>query len=129
MKSTNPDSNLAPQAPTFRIVAASLAALAVGLGAFGAHALKEQLASAGMTGVWEKAHLYHIIHALALFAVASTRHFKLGPGVLFVVGIFLFSGSLYGLAITDWKWLGPITPLGGTAFIVAWIWLAASTKK
>ena len=113
----------------FRRLAAILAALAVGLGAFGAHALKDQLSAAGMTDVWEKAHLYHIVHAIALFALSMTRFFKFGPACLILAGITLFSGSLYGLALSDWKWLGPVTPFGGTAFIMAWIWLAAPTKK
>ena len=113
----------------FRRLAAFLAALAVGLGAFGAHALKDQLSTDGMTDVWEKAHLYHIIHAIALFALSTTRFFKFGPACLILVGITLFSGSLYGLALSEWKWFGPVTPFGGTAFIIAWIWLAAATNK
>lgn len=117
------------RAHIFRRLAAILAALAVGLGAFGAHALNEQLSAAGMTDVWETAHLYHLVHAIALFALSMTRFFRFGPACLILVGMTLFSGSLYGLALSDWKWLGPVTPLGGTAFIIAWIWLAAAAKK
>ena len=113
----------------FRRLAAILAALAVGLGAFGAHALKDQLSAAAMIDVWETAHLYHIVHAIALFALSMTRFFKFGPACLILLGIMLFSGSLYGLALSDWKWLGYITPFGGTAFIIAWVWLALPTKK
>lgn len=105
-------------------------AVAVALGAFGAHALKGRLDAYAM-GIWEKAVFYQAIHALGLIvtpllaksglATASGAAWACG---LLLAGILLFSGSLYLLALTGARWLGAITPLGGTAFIAAWLVLA-----
>ncbi len=107
------------------------AALAVILGAFGAHVLKAritpELLSAFQTGAQ-----YHFYHALGLFAVAfvSTQVPDSGlpkwSGWLMQAGIVLFSGSLYAMAAGGPRWLGAITPLGGVAFIAAWLVLAAA---
>ncbi len=105
--------------------AALLGALAVGLGAFGAHGLKDLLLHNGSTAVWEKAVFYHFIHALVLFVLAQRSTIQRGPWISFLLGIFLFSGSLYLLALTNLKWFGIITPLGGLSFITGWLWLAA----
>ena len=101
--------------------------MAVGLGAFGAHGLKDRLSDYAMT-IYEKAVLYHFIHALGLLLVAlmaktSTVSAAAAnrTGWLLSVGIVLFSGSLYALAISGVKVLGAVTPLGGLAFIAAWI--------
>jgi len=101
-----------------------LGTLAVGLGAFGAHGLRdtvspEQLAS------WTTATQYHLLHsvvllALALFALHSGRSIRL-PALLFTAGIVLFSGSIYVLVLTDLRWLGPVTPLGGLCLIAGWL--------
>ena len=105
-------------------IAAGLCFLAVALGAFGAHALKATLESHGMTDVWNKAVLYHFIHAIALLALALYRgEASRGPGWLFVAGIVLFSGSLYLMAATNIRWLGAVTPLGGLCFLAGWLWL------
>ena len=98
--------------------------LAVGLGAFGAHALKEKL-SAYSLDVYKTAVLYHFIHALGLFVVAwastQTQDSKVYyAGIFFIAGIILFSGSLYLLSVTGIKWLGAITPLGGLSFLIGW---------
>ncbi len=105
-------------------IAATLCFLAVALGAFGAHALKTTLESHGMTDVWNKAVFYHFIHAVALFALALFRA-ETGRGAawLFVAGIVFFSGSLYLMAITNVRWLGAVTPLGGLCFLAGWAWL------
>ena len=108
----------------FRI-AAGLCFLAVALGAFGAHSLKATLQGHNMVGVWEKAVLYHFLHALALLALALRGIGAGGPAILFLAGIILFSGSLYLLALTNVHWLGAITPLGGLCFLGGWAWLAA----
>jgi uncharacterized membrane protein YgdD (TMEM256/DUF423 family) len=81
--------------------------------------------------VFEKATFYHLVHAVALVALGGAAH---GPmlrplvvsrvTLLFSVGIVIFSGSLYLLAVTELRWLGAITPIGGTAFIVGWLILA-----
>jgi len=98
--------------------------LAVALGAFGAHSLQGTFAS-GMADVFETGVRYQFNHALGLFAVAfAISRWKDAPvslaGWLFVVGIILFSGSLYLLSTTGLRWLGAITPLGGLAFLAGW---------
>lgn len=112
----------------FRI-AAVLCFLAVALGAFGAHSLKATLQAHDMINVWEKAVLYHFIHALALLVLALHGVSSRGPSTLFVAGIFLFSGSLYLLALTNIRWLGAVTPIGGLCFLAGWAWLAISAAR
>src|ERR1700686_5773502 len=111
----------------FRI-AAALSLLAVGLGAFGAHALKANLESHGMIEVWNKAVLYHFLHAVALFVLALHGAANRGAWWLLFAGIFLFSGSLYMMALTNLRWLGAITPLGGLCFLAGWAWLIVMPK-
>ena len=101
--------------------------LAVALGAFGAHALKQRL-SADMLAVYETAVQYHFYHTLALLAVAvlmvnGVQGLKLG-GVLFLVGTVIFSGSLYALALSGVKILGAVTPIGGLCLLAGWACLA-----
>jgi len=116
------------------VVAAAAMFVAVALGAFGAHALKGRLTQ-GMTVVWQTAVQYHAWHALALLATGILLLQWPGRGLLgiaawlFVAGIVLFSGSLYVLALTDVRWLGAITPLGGIAFLAGWIVLAWAVAK
>ena len=103
------------------IIAASLLGFTgVGLGAFGAHALKDTLVVNGTTATWQTAVLYQLIHAVALLALPG------GPWVsrCWIVGVGLFSGSLYWLALGGPKFLGPITPLGGIALLLGWALLA-----
>lgn len=101
--------------------------MAIALGAFGAHALKDALAEAGTLDVWQTAVDYHMWHALALVLCAvipTIGRTRLIAVSLFAAGILLFSGSLYWLALGGPRWLGPITPLGGLSFMGAWIALA-----
>jgi uncharacterized membrane protein YgdD (TMEM256/DUF423 family) len=107
-------------------VTAVLGALGVGLGAFGAHGLKETLAANGTAEIWSTAVLYHLVHVAAMLAVAYRAKDcpVKWPWILFLVGILIFSGSLYTMAITNIRKLGMITPLGGVSFIIGWIWLA-----
>lgn len=107
----------------FRL-AAALCFLAVGLGAFGAHALKETLQTNNATEVWKTAVFYQFIHALALLVLAVLPGAGRSASSLFVAGIVLFSGSLYLLALTNVKWLGAVTPLGGLCFLTGWICVA-----
>jgi uncharacterized membrane protein YgdD (TMEM256/DUF423 family) len=109
--------------------------LAVALGAFGAHALKSRL-TGDMTSVWHTAVLYHALHALALFGLGLLMlHWPERidlpiVGWLFVAGIILFSGSLYVMALTGVRTLGAVTPVGGVAFLLAWlvlVWAIART--
>lgn len=110
-------------------VAAVLGFLAVALGAFGAHGLKDLLTQNGTTAIWEKAVLYHFIHAVMLFVLAQRRPVLTGAWLSFFVGIVIFSGSLYLLAVTNMKWLGAITPIGGVSFLIGWVWLAVVAGK
>jgi len=104
-------------------LAALAGLLAVVLGAFGAHGLKDVLARNGTAAIWDKAVLYHFIHAVMLFILAGRSPFKAGPYFSFLAGIVLFSGSLYLLALTNLRWLGAITPFGGVSFIAGWMCL------
>jgi uncharacterized membrane protein YgdD (TMEM256/DUF423 family) len=108
------------------VLAAAFGFLSVALGALGAHSLKSILDEYGRS-IFEKAVLYQMFHAMALFAVGLVQltvksASLLTAGCLFSVGIFLFSGSLYLFAITGMRWLGAITPFGGISFLLGWIW-------
>lgn len=109
-------------------IAAALCFLAVALGAFGAHWLRSTIESHRMLDVWNKAVLYHFIHAVALFVIALYGAANRGAWWLLLAGIFLFSGSLYTMALTNIRWLGAITPLGGLCFLMGWAWLVIAPK-
>lgn len=105
-------------------VACLLGALGVGLGAFGAHALRDAIAPDRLA-TWQTASTYHLLHAVALLAAAcSGKEGLRRAGWLMTFGVVLFSGSLYLLAATGVRALGAIAPIGGGALIAAWIWLA-----
>jgi uncharacterized membrane protein YgdD (TMEM256/DUF423 family) len=110
-------------------IAAAAGFLAVALGAFGAHGLKTILGQNGTTTVWEKAVFYHLIHAVMLFVIAGRKPFIAGAWWSFLAGIVIFSGSLYLLAVTNWRWLGAVTPAGGLGFLIGWAWLFCSAAK
>jgi uncharacterized membrane protein YgdD (TMEM256/DUF423 family) len=110
-------------------ISAAAGFLAVVLGAFGAHALKEILAQNGTTAIWEKAVFYHFIHAVMLFVIAGRKPFPAFAWWAFLTGIVIFSGSLYLLAVTNVKWLGAITPIGGASFLAGWMCLFLSAGK
>jgi uncharacterized membrane protein YgdD (TMEM256/DUF423 family) len=110
-------------------IAAATGFLAVVLGAFGAHGLKEILAQNGTIGVWEKAVFYQFIHAVMLFVIAGRKPFASVAWWSFIAGILIFSGSLYLLAVTNLKWLGAVTPVGGLSFLVGWAWLFWSAAR
>jgi uncharacterized membrane protein YgdD (TMEM256/DUF423 family) len=110
-------------------IAAAMGLLAVALGAFGAHGLKELFAQNGMAGVWEKAVFYHFIHAVMLFVLAERKPFPAVAWWSFLIGILIFSGSLYLLAVTNILWLGAITPIGGVSFLVGWACLAFKSAR
>lgn len=112
----------------FFVLGSVLAGLAVGLGAFGAHGLRATLSSDDLA-TFETGVRYQMYHAIALLAVAwaASRWEATSivfAGWAFVVGIVIFSGSLYFLVITGPRWLGAITPIGGVALIVGWALLA-----
>ena len=117
------------------LAAGGLAALAaVALGAFGAHALKTRLSTETLA-LWHTGVEYHAYHALGLLAVglvaAQLPESMLlkWSGWLMLAGIVLFSGSLYALALSGERWLGVITPVGGTAFIAAWALFVAAVLR
>lgn len=108
----------------FIALASLLGLVGVAAGAFGAHALEARL-DADMLDVWETAAKYQMYHALALIAagwlVGQTQSgWATAAGWAFFAGTLIFSGTLYVLALSGIKWLGAITPLGGTALIVGW---------
>ena len=104
----------------------------VALGAFAAHALKARL-SPEMLAVFETGVRYQMYHALAIFAAlwlaSRGATSALRAGWAFVIGIIIFSGSLYTLALTGAKWWGAVTPFGGVAFLIGWVLLAMSARK
>lgn len=102
------------------------AAIAVAAGAFAAHALKSRLEARALE-VFETGARYHMYHALAIIAAGLVA--ARTPGWIFLAGIVLFCGSLYALALSDVKVLGAITPFGGLAFLVGWVWLAVSVLR
>lgn len=112
----------------FRI-AAALCFLAVALGAFGAHALRSTIESHGMLEAWNKAVLYHFVHAVALLALSRFDAINPRPCFLLIAGIILFSGSLYLMALTNVRGLGASTPLGGLCFLAGWAWLIIAPPK
>jgi uncharacterized membrane protein YgdD (TMEM256/DUF423 family) len=107
--------------------------IAVAAGAFGAHGLK-QILSAEMLAIWQTAVTYQIAHSLGLLAVALLlprlrSRLAAWAGVSMLVGIVIFSGSLYALALTGIRVLGAVTPFGGVAFLLAWGLLATAAYK
>jgi len=121
-------------AKLFLILGSFNAALVVLLGAFGAHALKARL-STEMLAVYQTGVHYHLFHALGLLAVGlvatqvTDSSYLRWSGWLMLVGIILFSGSLYLLSVSGLRWVGMATPLGGVAFVAAWIVLVIAIAK
>ena len=117
----------------FVLFAALFGFLGVAAGAFGSHVLKERM-SADLLQIFETAVQYQVYHALALLGVAwwITRcpsQTAVWSGWLFIAGVLIFSGSLYLLTLTDTRWLGAITPIGGTALLIGWICLAIAAWR
>ena len=116
----------------FPLLAAGILGLTgVGLGAMGAHALKATLLENGMTQAWETGARYHVFHAVALLGVAAWLQTKvegdpaarmlLWTARCWSLGVILFAGSLYGIALNGPRWLGPVTPLGGVVLLAGWL--------
>jgi len=115
------------------IIAAIYGAVAVALGAFAAHGLKSRLSEQLLT-VFQTGVTYQFYHTLALLLAGLWLRFAPSPwvaaaGIFWALGVVLFSGSLYALALTSIKWFGPITPLGGLLFILGWICLLVGAVK
>ncbi len=107
------------------VIGALLAAAAILAGAFGAHGLRQHLDESSLD-IWQTAVRYHFWHALALVLLARLSGSGSSPWPLrlFVAGIVLFSGSLYALSLGGGRWLGPLTPIGGSCLVAGWILLA-----
>lgn len=108
-------------------IAAGIGALAVLIGAFGAHGLRSTLATLATSEIWNTASIYHLLHAVVLLFVARQK----GSGTsffLFTLGILLFSGSLYLYAVTALKPLTFLAPVGGLCLIAGWLSLAIGTR-
>ncbi|MEZ9820441.1 DUF423 domain-containing protein [Shewanella sp. 10N.286.45.A1] len=117
----------------FLLLAALSGFMAVALGAFGAHGLKN-VASAEMIAIFNLGVEYQFYHTFALIVVAFAGHWLKSrlldwAGYLFMLGIVLFSGSLYLYALLGTKWTGPVTPLGGVCFLLGWLFIAVAVWK
>ena len=107
-----------------RSVAAVLGFLGVALGAFGAHGLQDRFAESPQFGEWwQKAVLYHLVHAVAILGSARPDGRASASTWSFAAGVLIFSGSLYAMALGAPRWFGAITPLGGLAFLAGWLLL------
>lgn len=110
------------------------ALIGVALGAFGAHGLKTKVAPEMLT-VWNTAVQYHLIHALGLLLIGILYHLMPDASLIktagwsILLGIILFSGSLYALVLTGTKPLGIITPIGGVAFLIGWLLIAIAAWR
>ncbi len=119
----------------FTLIFASVSGtLAVALGAFGAHALKDKLEVSELTNTYQTAVQYHFYHTLALLLIGLLMDRLPAPWLTYssismIIGLILFSGSLYLLCLTNTRWLGAITPLGGLGFIAGWLFLLVAVIK
>jgi len=125
--------NLSETSRTFIIIGAIAGFLSVALGAFGAHGLKQSLSSELMA-IYQTAVSYQIYHSLALILIAlifqhQQNNFIKAAGWIMLAGMLIFSGSLYLLTLTDTRWLGAITPLGGTLLLLSWLLLGLGVSK
>lgn len=117
----------------FVLTGAIAALAAVIFGAFGAHALKSMLSASQLTS-WHTAVDYQFYHGLALLILPALRYAVSSrllstAGICFVAGIVLFSGSIYLLTLLEWRFLGPVTPLGGLFFMIGWVALITGVVK
>lgn len=134
MRSDSDGEHDAKMARFFILSGSALAMLGVLMGAFGAHVLRARLSEQSIATFQTAVH-YHLIHALGLILVGivvqvyGDSMWARCAGLLLLTGIVLFSGSLYGLALTQYRWLGPLTPLGGVAFLLGWLALAVAAAR
>jgi uncharacterized membrane protein YgdD (TMEM256/DUF423 family) len=114
------------------VLGAVLGALTVALGAFGAHALEARVEPEDLA-IWQTAVHYQGLHALALIVYGLFAERRERPRMLaawcFLVGTLIFSGTLYGIVLGGPRWLGAITPLGGTLMIVGWVAFALAARR
>ena len=118
---------------TWIIIGSVMAALAVSIGAFGAHGLKSKVSSEDLV-IFETGVRYQMYHSLGLILIGILGfHFPSNiiqlPAALFIIGIIIFSGTLYLIPLTGLRWFGAITPIGGTALIAGWVVLVYNIIK
>jgi uncharacterized membrane protein YgdD (TMEM256/DUF423 family) len=109
-------------------VAGFLGFFGVLFGAFGAHILHGLLEGSGTTQIWQTAVFYHLVHAGVLLILSGWRPVPRAAYSLILGGVIVFSGSLYTLALTNFKWFGAITPLGGLGMLAGWLVLALAKR-
>jgi len=114
---------------TAKRVAAFLGFSGVLFGAFGAHVFRGLLEKSGMTQIWQTGVLYHLVHALVLLVLSGWRPVPRAAFNLILGGVIVFSGSLYALALTNFKWFGAITPLGGLGMLAGWLVLLFAKRN
>jgi uncharacterized membrane protein YgdD (TMEM256/DUF423 family) len=102
-------------------ISAGLGFAAVALGAFGAHTVKDVLVRHDTAGIWQTAALYHLVHSVLLVFIAGREEFARLVWWFVFTGVLVFSGSLYVLALTNLRWLGAVTPLGGLCLLAGWL--------
>jgi uncharacterized membrane protein YgdD (TMEM256/DUF423 family) len=107
-------------------VAGCLGFFGVLLGAFGAHVLRDLLERLGTAQFWQTGVLYHLVHAVVLLVLAGWRPIPRLSYLLILCGVIVFSGSLYALALTNFRWFGALTPLGGLGMLLGWLSMAMS---
>ena len=112
-----------------RRIAGFLGFSGVFCGAFGAHFLRAALEKSGATQIWQTGVFYHLVHAVVLLVLSGWRPVPRIAYNLILVGVIIFSGSLYTLALTNLKWFGAITPLGGLLMLGGWSVLALGKQS
>jgi uncharacterized membrane protein YgdD (TMEM256/DUF423 family) len=121
------------QSDSFAPIGAALAGFAVILGAFGAHGLEEMLDSPEKQAWWDTAAFYQTTQALGLLVLGlgpgAGQTWRRIAGIAFILGILIFSGTLYAMALGGPRWLGAITPIGGSALILAWSLFAGALLR
>lgn len=110
-------------------IAAIYGFAAVALGAFGAHGLKATLEANGTGEIWQTGASYHLVHSVALLLVSWRDPVPVWAWRLFALGMLIFSGTLYLLAVTNIKWLGAITPIGGLCLLGGWLALVFTAGR
>ena len=118
---------------TWIVIGACFACLAVVLGAFAAHGLKSKISTEDLA-IFETGVRYQMYHSLGLILLGligfqTAQDIVLFPAIMFIIGIIIFSGTLYLIPLTGSRWLGAITPIGGTAFILGWSFLIYNLIK
>jgi uncharacterized membrane protein YgdD (TMEM256/DUF423 family) len=104
-----------------RNIAAIIGFFGVLFGAFGAHVLRSFLERLDTAQLWRTAVLYHLVHALMLLVMSGWRPIPRSAYCLILIGVVIFSGSLYAMALTNFKWFGAITPIGGIGMLSGWL--------